>query len=383
MVKNSNLSNDSLVMLKFIMSNLKKIVSNSIGDPTYMKNFDEIINDIFGVKHFTRRLNNCYDNKDTISILNEIGVTTLMTIVNSPIMLSTFEELIVMNLQIYAVNKTLKRQEDKGKKKDKQLVKELQYLLDTYKEAIKALRKKFGVSKKKSYKKKFSAVNALIDTKRGGFSYYDNDGFSTSVFDSDDDDFYDEDDDGDGMSRYEKYFQKVTGKALKKKTKPTLGRYEEIDEEDDDDDEDVSDEKFDILNSRLSALTSSITELLNREKAQPTYSDSLVASSNEGSTDMKNLTSAVMRMVKVQSDSIETQHQVLQSINILTESLFSEDIDEDSSDNNCNAKVVDEYDPAADQAEVNSIRIRSGCPSKEELIDIVNSGRPSNNKTND
>ena len=377
----SNIDIKSKVALKFVMSKLKRLVTDNTGNLSYMENLDDILKDIFGTKNFTKKLDRCYDDRESVMVINEIGMKNLMTICNTQRIYTVFSELIVMNSEIHRIYKILRKMKKKGKHKDKRLEKEYNYLLDTYRKAIKTLAKSFGISKKSSYKKKFRSVNDLLDSKRG-FSYYDDDDSISSVLYDDDDDFYDDDDD-DGLSEFERYFHRVaesSGKRNKKKVGPSILSDEDDDDDcecddEDDEDDDIEELKLKVndMNNKMSTLTSTLQALINSNvsTSQPRQAKQPQNDNNSGMYDIGELTKSIMYLAKCQKDSIERQDFLLDQL----QALASDELPDEDNEDGIMA-VVQEGERINSNQSANVIDPRG--LSMDQLIDVVNSEKPAN-----
>ena len=235
-------------MYKFIIYKTKKLVCDSRGKPKYINNFDDVIYEIFGVNHLAKKLNDVYDNRDYIHIIDKVGVKYLMDIMNNPKMYEVMDELVTINHRINYLKKKIKTQSKKGKR-DKYLVKEYNYLTNLYEKTIKFLRKRFGIKNSRTaYKRKYRGLNSIINDYR----YEDDDDGFVSILMQDDDFYFNEDDDDDydygGYSYYDDYedtselddfVNKMNGRRPKKAKYNTEPKYyDDMDEDDFDFDED-------------------------------------------------------------------------------------------------------------------------------------------------
>lgn len=403
------LDTEGKLALKFVMSKLKRLVTDSCGETSYMENLDEIFKDVFDVKNFTKRLDDCYDDRETVITVNEIGMKNLMTICNTPRMYNVFLELVAMNAQVHKLSRSIRKAAKKGKKKDKSMVKELNYMLDTYKDAVKTLKKKFGIAKKSSYKKRFRNVTDMIDSRKG-FSYYDEDEGLTSIL-------YDDgysDDDGDGSSDFERYIRNVTGNKMRRNKgrggnfrssrlmadEDYDSEYDFEDEEDelDDLDENEIEARIDTLTEHMATLTSAVEALINTGKVpeprvhqRPTPSAAFhqppqpAAANDMPSTEISRLTSAVMMMVKAQRESIEKQDEMYNVMGnlaqVMTESMDDIIDDEDTVQAVVQGDVHIHTDSTKVDVNGNTARPRNNNAvplTSEEIIHIVNSEKPAN-----
>ena len=253
---NSNrkvIDRETLLILKFIMKNIKNLVSDNANRKVFLKNFDNVFEEIFGYKNLGSKLNDCYDDRDVLIVVTDFGLKNLMSICNTPKLYAAFADVISINFRCNQLKKYFKRQEKKGKKKDKNFVKEYNYLNELYKDAIKTLRKRFDIpNKKKSYKKRFNAIQDIISTKKE-YSFFDSDDdliFGNSFYDDSDDTFDNEDP-----------FDEFVRRATKKLSPSKPSRKIDLDFNDTDIDfetEDEEDENFDELVSLITEVSAEV-----------------------------------------------------------------------------------------------------------------------------
>lgn len=254
MINKNGLTEKSKVMMKFIMKKIKNLVVDSYGQLIYIDNIDTVFYDIFGYKHFVRRINACRNNREHLSLFIDFGLEQLIQITNTQHIYSAIDELVAIDYRINELEKSFKKADKKGKKKDKNSLKEYSYIKDLYKDAIKKLKKEMNITpKKKQYKKRYGALNSLVNRSGGGF-YFDD-------YDDDDSDYYIsrvlnrtydgyddyDDDDDDELSAYINHH--LGGKKTKKKVKSSRRFISPFDDDDDldfyDDDEDDDDDDLD------------------------------------------------------------------------------------------------------------------------------------------
>ena len=274
----------SSTIYKFLVYKISKLVKTSRGRLQYMSNLDDIFYDIFGVKHFVKKINESYDSRDIIDVLESIGSDNLMSIMNNPTLYNALRDLISIDYRIEKLKKEIKKQSKKNKR-DKSLIKEYNYLTKLYKDSIKYFRKKLGIKdSKSSYKRKYKSLNNIVN--RNEYDY-DDDEFTSILLNGDEFDFdvyeYDDDYDDDdsyyeSTSELDDFVNMMNGRNpkgrsshKKKNQKSETRRYInqdpsdfDIDDDDDDDyDEYDSDdiEREDAIVGHLNKLTDNVTEL--------------------------------------------------------------------------------------------------------------------------
>lgn len=372
MINQSMFDKETKIALKFILTKIKKLVIDRYGRMSYIDNFDEVIYDIFNYKHLGRKLDECRSDRDTAYLLTDFGFKQIMIVCNTPKIYAAIAELISINIRQNEIKKEFKKAQKKNKKKDKDLVKELEYITELYKDGLKVIRKKLGISKKSSsYKKRYSNLSDLVKTRDSVF-YEDDDEYGILMYsdDDDEDDFYDDD----AETEFERFRKKFglgdSSQKRKKKVKPLKrSLLDDDDDEDfeddydlDDDDEDFEDDvskKIDKLFKQVSMLSSTVQQLVQTqtdinqndayviEKARlngklPPYhysdprtqtmvnQDSLNLSTNDDTKnqnkilvrlveDVQNIGSAVRDITKVQKAMMETQDEIVDFMNAITE----------------------------------------------------------------
>lgn len=386
------------VVMKFILSKIKRLVVDSEGRFRYIENLDNVLYDVFGVKNFTKRLNQTYDDRDTISVMGTLGFGNLTKICNSSHNYEIFAELVAIDARKERLKRELRKADKKGKKKDKDLLKEYEYLSDIYKEATKVVRKRFGIkSAKKSYKKRYSSVSNLLDNR----DYYDyDDEFSSVLYTSDIDLYsdYDEDDedwDDDGLSELEEFRMRLEGKSRNRNKgrgrserssnspRRIRRRIDEFDLDDEDDEDEWDDEeeekedtsdidrKLDKLASSVSGIANSLQYMINTqqqpiiaEKLTPVVQPQYIASealapvhdfTNDMSPVIDKLVSVVSGLASQQRDTVSAMNQLVSTTDAMQRFL------------------MDVFDEEADDDED---ELPHEGLTREELIDTINKNPP-------
>jgi len=178
------------VLYKFVLFRMKELICDDRMRPRYMGSFDRVIEDLFGVPSFSRKIANMYDNRDVRAVIDMVGLDYLMTILNNHHYFTVIEELIRVDHQIRHLKGINKKRERKGKR-SKYLIKKYNYFLDLYDDSLKELRKLLDIKNPKTaYKNQFQTLNDLVHRGRRNKDY-DDDLFA---FDWDDDDLFSMDD---------------------------------------------------------------------------------------------------------------------------------------------------------------------------------------------
>ena len=230
---------NSSVTYKFILYKMKMLVTDNRGRLRYLESLDNILYDVFGIKNTMKKINNAYDPREISGLIDNLGVSVLLQLFNSGKMYKILEDLVQINYRMNELKKEIRKQSRKDKR-DKDDVKEYNYLMDLYKKSIKYIRNKFGIKNAKtSYKRKYQSLNNIVKNKGYG-DYWDEDDESfTSILMRDDEYYFDDDDDDDfdpSTSELEDFVNMMHGGRKKKNVR----RYDSYDDYDDDDDDNMS-----------------------------------------------------------------------------------------------------------------------------------------------
>jgi len=292
------------VIYKFLVAKTAKLVKDSRGRLKYSTYFDNIIYDIFGVKHFTKKINESYDNRDIIDVLELVGSDQLMKIMNNAKLYEAMRDLIAINYRMDSLRKDIRKQSKKDKR-NKADLKEYKYLTNLYEDSIKYFRKKLGIkNSKNSYKRRYKSLNNMV---REEYDYDDDEytsillrGDDEYYFDNDDDYEYDDEyDDYESTSELEDFVNRMNGKRDIRKSRRSnredVRRYNprrysddedfDLDDEDDDEYEDDDDNLVvrrgrssipsmdDPAINQLNKLTEVVTELSGAVQALMTKNE--------------------------------------------------------------------------------------------------------------
>ena len=210
------LHSDGKVALKFIARQFKKLICDPYGKMSRTRNLDNVMRDVFGIGDFASALVSCRSDRECIATIEKVGTKVIFEMVNDDALFSAVYDLVGMDYDLHDLEYHVRKAKTKGKPIGKDTRKKLEYLLELYKDTIKAIRKAMNIDDfKKSYKKRYGAAAQLT---RGG-SYYGDSDSSYSVFSSsfdDDDDYgdsFDDDDYGfdedrrDSKGNFDRYIQ--------------------------------------------------------------------------------------------------------------------------------------------------------------------------------
>lgn len=172
------------VIYKFILLRTRELICDDMTRPRFMASFDRIVNDLYGVPKFSRKIANSYDNRDICAIIDLVGVDNLIKIYNNNYYYAAISELIMVDYQTRLTCKELNKHK-KNNNQRKSLMKKKNYLIDLYRKALKQLRKALGIKNAETaYKRNFQILNGLVKQRD-----YDEFGFDLDFDDPYDDDY--------------------------------------------------------------------------------------------------------------------------------------------------------------------------------------------------
>lgn len=281
------------VIYKFILFRIKELVCDDSSRPRFMISFDRIIEDLFGVPKFSRKISNFYDNRDICAIVDLVGIENLLKIFDNNYYYAIMSELIMVDFQIRATCKTLDKKKKSEGKQRKTLLKKKNYLVDLYRKSIKHLKKLLGIKNAETaYKRNFQVLNGLVNKR----DYDDEWGFD---LDYDIDDPYDTeysfgsfgdrfDDEYESTSPLEDFVRQMNGNPVRREEYHPGGRrnrrkaslsdsdfdpYDDYDPKyanhesvDDEEEETYSDAKIDRLSETVMDLASVVNALVNQKE---------------------------------------------------------------------------------------------------------------------
>lgn len=248
-------------LYKFIVYQTKMLVSDAQGDPVYMSSFDKIMYEFYGVKHFSKKMSEMWDDREFAQLINKIGIDRLLTLMKNTRYCNILRDLVRIDDDVESLKKKMRKMKARGEMK-KGLIKEYRYLVKLYNNGTKSLRKRLGIkSARTAYKRQFKAVKGLINDygyddeygRWGGFDSFG--GMGRSDYDpydqrdpvyDDDDGYYD--DDYEYGNRYEdsselQDFVEMLNGNRRRSNRPGANRrrvqrpIEDYDEYEDDDDD--------------------------------------------------------------------------------------------------------------------------------------------------
>lgn len=390
MINTIELTDKSKVILKFVMKKIKGLVADPYGQLLYIRNLDNVIYDIYGFKNFISKINGARSNREHLALFMDFGLNELIEMTETPHIYSAIDELVSIDYRINELEKSFKKLQKKGKKKSKNDLKEYEYIKDLYKNAVKRIKKELDLtSNKKQYKKRYSAVNDLLDKKSymGMGTYWDDDDYSISrmvdrVYDLDDDD----DDDEYTLSDY---LSKMSGKRSKKKKRKKLSRVYDLDDDDeelgfgfddDDDDDELDDYDVSDLFERIDNLTDGYTKLvrvvehLSDAQSNINQSESFVIENYMKNQQHTPSSPQVNQSGQSDPKTAREINNMKRSINALESSIINIADTNDKIFKFLNSVLIDDDEDDEDELRVN-------IAHHNEVIDMINREDFSDNET--
>lgn len=268
---------------KTIVAGIKAIVTNGRGKMVYMDAFDSCINEIFGVPHFSRKLNEAYSNREIIDIIERVGSDYLYEIFTNKRLRGIISEMTQMDRRIHILRKELRKQGKKGHR-DKYDLKEYDWLRKTFKNSAKYMRNRFGIKNNKTaYKRRYKNISEVLksrddDYEFASFTFGDDDYYDDydydhrSYRDNYDDDYYDDNsyDNYDDTSELQDFEEMMNGPRRRRvsRTRPSRSRRLEWDDDDDDEylkfEDDDLEKKVDKLSDTIMYLSEAVQFLTNK-----------------------------------------------------------------------------------------------------------------------
>lgn len=188
--------NSNLYYYRFILYQIRRIISDTSGDIAYCDEFDRIIYDFYGVKSFSKKLVNgsCYYEADYMNHIDRIGMPKLLALLKDKRYIQTLKDLVMIDVELRHLKKKVAKIRQKGGNYKKEM-KEYNYLIKLRKRGLRVLRKRLGLrSSKNAYKRHYQAVRGMIDRDRGTFDSFSGFDFGNEYDPYNEDDEYDYDD---------------------------------------------------------------------------------------------------------------------------------------------------------------------------------------------
>lgn len=328
--------NNKFVYYKFVVYQIKQMVFDSQGKPSFMKAFDHVFYDLYGVREFSLKMSRMYHNADIEKLINKVGLPQLMKLFKNPTYCNVLYELVMIADDIRGLNKKIVKKSRKGDTKNMRYEKrECADLLKLYNKCIKVLRKSMKIKNvHNAYKDKYQNVRSFIGMGTPE-AYWDDIGlgeFDGLLDDIDDDDDLFGDFDPDNSSIFDDFERALHGMDERPRKRK---RRQSFDYEEDDDDydslnyetgrgrnyQDPLAEKVDNLCNYMQNLSDTVQGLaaaqrydhVNRQQVpppqphvyQPSYGQNMQVPPTQTNNDLSDIKSCLMGVV----NSVDTLNQ--------------------------------------------------------------------------
>lgn len=207
------MSNKELAIVRFIVTRLTQITYSNNAKPIYERNLDRVMNDIFGVTRFCKKMSRGTKNEGTmIQLISQCDIDNLWKLTREGPHYNMLITLVAMDAKMDSLKRDKKKYADRGKtekvKKTQKIIKKYE---KTYKAAVKQFREIFDIHK--------DTPDRLLEKATSWLDRYDASDYDGYLFDLDEDD--DDEDNYDSMMRYADRVTK--GGTRGKKSKKSRG----------------------------------------------------------------------------------------------------------------------------------------------------------------
>ena len=399
---------DDRLKIKFVIMKLREISNTNQYGKRMVNNIDHVIYDIFGVKDFTKKIQNSIDDRDVFVLFNRVGIKNMMEICDSSSYFNIFTKMVEIDYAILYTKRMLRKRKKKNSKK---LSDDLKGMEKIYRRALKKIKRKFGIkSSNEAYKNRFKTlINFAEDD-----DLYD-DELASIYFD--DDDFYGDgwDDDWDNDSEYQRFANSYYSKhnirrTPDRKRRPSSDLLDFDPEFDDDDDYDPlygdesdikESDNIERLENIMSQMATQISNLTNHVSKMSVMNNAMTSNqippvniqrqqSNSASVNFNNeINQRLMDIAKKQdmqnkvlADTIRRQQEQQQTQDMILNFLTAEDSDNDDiPDSEAYMDEILKYPDVTIEAGYDDTSGPSPKPSsdsdgitRDQLIDLINHG---------
>lgn len=399
---------DDRLKIKFVIMKLREISNTNQYGKRMVNNIDHVIYDIFGVKDFTKKIQNSIDDRDVFVLFNRVGIKNMMEICDSSSYFNIFTKMVEIDYAILYTKRMLRKRKKKNSKK---LSDDLKGMEKIYRRALKKIKRKFGIkSSNEAYKNRFKTlINFAEDD-----DLYD-DELASIYFD--DDDFYGDgwDDDWDNDSEYQRFANSYYSKhnirrTPDRKRRPSSDLLDFDPEFDDDDDYDSlygdesdikESDNIERLENIMSQMATQISNLTNHVSKMSVMNNAMTANQippvniqrqqcNSASVNFNNeINQRLMDIAKKQdmqnkvlADTIRRQQEQQQTQDMILNFLTAEDADNDDiPDSEAYMDDILKYPDVTIEAGYDDTSGPSPKPSsdsdgitRDQLIDLINHG---------
>lgn len=381
----------TMVEYKFVLSKIQSLVCDSRGRMRYMKEFDHVIDDIYGVKNLAKKINDSYDSRDIIATIEKFGLEQLIGLFNSRKNTDMMADLVAVRYRLRELQSAFQKSRKKSGRRDKRDVKEGKYLSKLYTDSIRYMKKRLGVQDVKNlYKRKYSALTSVLDNDDFGFD----DGFSSllddDIFGNEYDDYdYDYDD----RTELDDFRDRLNGGNMSRRV--SRNRMDDDLEFDDEFNfgQHDTDQRINQLTDVVSELSSAVQRMMSKQQfmdaergrkstivppiqPKPMLDPNQLPPVDRNQFDFQYQLDAVQRREEMLMQQIADLGKAQQATNSFLQEIMSSDDDYGDDEDDINyfsqREAIDRYNNGSDPHQIQP----GSMMSRDEVIEMINQQQP-------
>lgn len=381
----------TMVEYKFVLSKIQSLVCDSRGRMRYMKEFDHVIDDIYGVKNLAKKINDSYDSRDIIATIEKFGLEQLIGLFNSRKNTDMMADLVAVRYRLRELQSAFQKSRKKSGRRDKRDVKEGKYLSKLYTDSIRYMKKRLGVQDVKNlYKRKYSALTSVLDNDDFGFD----DGFSSllddDIFGNEYDDYdYDYDD----RTELDDFRDRLNGGNMNRRV--SRNRMDDDLEFDDEFNfgQHDTDQRINQLTDVVSELSSAVQRMMSKQQfmdaergrkstivppiqPKPMLDPNQLPPVDRNQFDFQYQLDAVQRREEMLMQQIADLGKAQQATNSFLQEIMSSDDDYGDDEDDINyfsqREAIDRYNNGSDPHQIQP----GSMMSRDEVIEMINQQQP-------
>lgn len=381
----------TMVEYKFVLSKIQSLVCDSRGRMRYMKEFDHVIDDIYGVKNLAKKINDSYDSRDIIATIEKFGLEQLIGLFNSRKNTDMMADLVAVRYRLRELQSAFQKSRKKSGRRDKRDVKEGKYLSKLYTDSIRYMKKRLGVQDVKNlYKRKYSALTSVLDNDDFGFD----DGFSSllddDIFGNEYDDYdYDYDD----RTELDDFRDRLNGGNMNRRvSRNRMDDDLEFDDEFNFGQHDM-DQRINQLTDVVSELSSAVQRMMSKQQfmdaergrkstivppiqPKPMLDPNQLPPVDRNQFDFQYQLDAVQRREEMLMQQIADLGKAQQATNSFLQEIMSSDDDYGDDEDDINyfsqREAIDRYNNGSDPHQIQP----GSMMSRDEVIEMINQQQP-------
>lgn len=178
------MTNQELTIVRYITRQLAGAYCNAAGKPEYARNLDQVMEDIFGIKKFTKTLERgVHDEATMIALMRQLDIDTIWHITRNSNHYRMLCALVAMDSEIVRISKKMDKivamePTERPSGKYQKLRKQLKELRKKYKNTVKTFRDIFEIKKAGS-----GSVAGLLDVADDWMDRFSSNRRGDSIFD--------------------------------------------------------------------------------------------------------------------------------------------------------------------------------------------------------